>query len=161
MKFPSRFNKKTFLCFFCLTCLYFLDNQANAQTITENQPLSFGKIVLVNNAAPRQIKLFPAGSYTADPEYIFFTDPQLGNITVDGYPPATPLNVTVGVTNLTGGGSPALFSIQSTFTNPASITTDGTGSATFDVGATLISDGSGASFTDNLYDGTYTVTVTP
>ncbi len=161
MKLPYRFKNNFFLLPLSIGLFCLWGVGANAQTITENQPLSFGKIVLVNNTAARQIELFPSGTYTADPEYIFFTDPQLGNITVDGYPPATPLTVTVGVTNLTAGGSPALFSLSDTFTNPASITTDGSGSVTFDVGATMKSDGSGSSFSDSLYDGSYTITVTP
>lgn len=137
-----------------------LISTAHAQKITENQPLRFGKIVLIDNNAPRQIELFPSGTYSADPEFIFFTDPQLGNITVDGYTPGTNLTVTVGVTNLTKGGS-AIFTTSNSFTNPASVVADGTGSATFDVGATLTSDGNGGSFSDGSYTGNYSVTVTP
>lgn len=144
---------------FC--ALLTLPYQAVAQNITENARLSFGKVVLVDNNAQREIILNPGGGYTADPQYIFFTDPQLANISVDGYTPNTTLTVTLGTANLTrpGGGS-AFFSIGDVFTNPAIIVTDPLGSATFEVGATLTSNGNGAVFTDNNYDGTYTVTVT-
>lgn len=117
---------------------------------------------MVDNAAPRTIALLPSGSFTADPEYIFFIEPQLGNITVDSYPPSTILTVNIGTTNLirsAGGG--AKFNLSGTFTNPTIVTTDASGSATFDVGATLTSDGSGSTHTDDTYSGIYSITVTP
>lgn len=144
-----------FLCAFPLS-------EAVSQTITENQPLTFGRYVMADNSAPRTIELLPGGGYTADPEYIFFTEPELGNITVDSYPPSTVLTITIGTTNLVrSGGGGAKFSLTNGFTVPAVVTTDGTGSATFDIGATLTSDGTGVTHTDNNYSGTYSVTVTP
>ena len=125
MKLPCRDKLLTLICIGFIG-LVTHTGQAQAQTITENQVLSFGQVVLVDNAASRQIALLPGGGFTADPQYIFFSNPQLGNITVDGYPPATPLTVTVGTTNLNplGGGS-TNFSIGSTFTDPAVVVTDG------------------------------------
>lgn len=137
-------------------------SSAQAQTITINQPLDFGRFVIVDNAAPRTITLMAGGGFAADPQYLFFIDPQMGNVTVDGYPPATPLTVTVGTTNLNPVGfGTANFSTSGTFTDPAVIVTDGTGSVTFDVGAILSSDGGGATHTDVTYNGLFTVMVTP
>lgn len=145
---------------FYITLLFFpLD--LYAQTITENIPLSFGRVVLVDNSVSRDIELLPTGSYTADPAYIFFSEPQLASVTVDGYTPLTPLLINVSATNLTAsGGGAAFFSTGDTFTNPAIVITDLTGSATFEVGATLSSNGSGAGFIDSDYTGTYTISVT-
>jgi len=135
---------------------------AMAQTINENSPLTFGKIVITDNSVTRRIELLPGGGYTADPQYIFFTDPQMANITVDGFAPSTVLNVSITSPNLNRpSGGPAFFSISDVFTNPAIIETDSSGSATFDVGATLSSNGNGAGFTNNKYEGDYAVTVTP
>ncbi len=135
---------------------------AQAQTITINQPLDFGRFVLADNTAPRVITLLSGGGFSADAEYIFFIDPEMGNVTVDGYPPATPLTVSVGTTSVdpVGFGS-ANFATSSTFTDPATIITDGTGSVTFDVGAVLTSDGGGVTHTDVTYNGTFSITVTP
>lgn len=146
---------------FIVLIIAFAACPAKAQTITENQQLKFGKYVLVDNAAPRTITLLSGGGFTADPEYIFFIDPQLGNITVDSYPPSTVLTVTIGTTDLVRSGGGAKFSLSGGFTVPAVVTTDATGSATFDVGAILTSDGTGTTHIDDIYDGVYTVTVTP
>lgn len=134
--------------------------QACAQTITENQPLRFGQISLTDNSAPRKIILNSSGGYTADPQYILFTDPQLGNITVSGYDPSVTLGVSVSTTTLTSS-SAANFTVIDTFTTPSVITTDAAGSATFDVGATLQSDGSGITHADDTFDGIYTINIVP
>jgi len=161
----QNYNFKFKIIFACLVvfsiCLFNI-NKASAQTITENISLSFGKIVLVDNSTAKTVELLPSGSYLADPDYIFFSEPRLGNITVDGYPPLTPLIVSIGTTTLdsTGGGL-ASFTTSDTFTNPAILITDLSGSITFDVGAKLTSDGSGAIFTDNDYEGVYTINVSP
>ena len=131
------------------------------QTITIDTPLNFGRFVMVDNAVPRHINLLPAGGVTADAQYIFFSNPQMGTITVEDYPASTTLSVSVGVINLNNGGGTPFFSTSSTFTNPSIVTTDGTGSATFDVGATLSSDGGGSTHVDGIYSGTFNVTVTP
>lgn len=144
---------------FCLLLLC-LTSAAYAQTITENQPLRFGELSLTNNNAARQVILNSSGGYTADSEFIVFNDPQLGNVTASGYLPLITLNIVISDATLTGG-SAASFVIKDTFTNPATITTDASGEATFDVGATLESDGSGITHTDDSYDGNYTITITP
>ena len=151
------------LSFFAILILcIFSSNIAQGQTITINTPLDFGRFVLVDNAAPRNITLLAGGGFVADSEYLFFIDPQMGNITVNGYPPATPLTVTVGTTTLNPvGAGTANFTTSSTFTDPAVITTDGTGSVTFDVGAILSSDGGGVTHTDVNYNGMFTVNVAP
>ncbi len=147
---------------FIALLLILVPSFGRAQTITQNQPLTFGKVALTDNSIPRVVTLVAGGTYTADPEYVFFNDPQLGNFTVDGYPPATPLTVSISTTTLTpmmGGG--ANFAVASTFTDPGVVVTDGTGSVTFDVGAIMSSDGSGSTHVDDLYEGTYTIMVSP
>lgn len=140
--------------------LLLLSLNVHAQTITENRPLNFGRFALVDNAAPRTLQLLPSDTYVADPQYMFLIDPQAGNITVSGYPPATPLTVNITTTALNNGGG-ASFTTLSTFTDPAVITTDAFGEATFDIGATLRSDGGGSTHSDGNFNGTYTITITP
>ncbi|NQZ14283.1 MAG: DUF4402 domain-containing protein [Alphaproteobacteria bacterium] len=149
---------KKFLCVSALFC--FLPIHAFAQTIVENRPLNFGRFALVDNGAPRTLQLLPSGLFTADPQYMFLIDPRAGNITVSGYPPATPLSVSISTTTLNNGGG-ASFNTISTFTDPAVITTDATGEATFDIGATLRSDGGGSTHSNGNFNGSYTITVSP
>lgn len=131
-----------------------------AQTITENSPLSFGKIVIINNNAAHEITQQSDGGYIADPEFLFFDEPEMGNVSVTGYAPATVLNVALGVSPLRLDGSGvAGFQIDTLYTHPATIVTDSNGDARFDVGATLSSSGVGALMTNGAYEGTYTLTV--
>lgn len=160
MRLP--FSAKLLFCFVLFLMLQNFGGTAQAQTITINQPLDFGRFVLVDNAAPRTITLIPGGTFAADPEYIFFIDPQMGNVTLDGYTPSTVYTVTIGTTTMNPVGmGTANFATSATFTDPAVIMTDPTGSVTFDVGAVMASDGGGATHTDVTYNGTFTVTVTP
>ena len=157
----SFFNVKFLLLVLVASCSL-CPPPALAQTITINTPLDFGRFVLVDNAAPRNIALLPGGGFTADSEYLFFIDPQMGNLTVDGYAPFTPLTITVGTASLNPvGAGTADFVTSSTFTDPAVVVTDASGEVTFDVGATLSSDGGGTTHTDVTYNGMFTVNVAP
>ncbi len=150
--------KSLFLVFLAILSI----DSAQAQTITINTPMDFGRFVIVDNAAPRIITLMAGGGFSADPQYIFFVNPQMGNVTVNGYPPATPLTVTVGTTTLNPiCAGTANFVTSATFTDPGVIVTDGGGSVTFDVGAVLSSDGGGVTHTDCGYNNMFTVMVAP
>lgn len=153
------FNVKILLALLLCTLL-FSGSKGYAQTITENQPLDFGRFVITDNSASHQIRLLNSCGFNADPEFVFFIDPQCGNYTVTGHPPNTNLTITVTTTTLANGGS-ATFTTNSTFTRPNNVRTDALGEATFDVGATLVTDGTGTSFIDGAHNGTYTITVTP
>lgn len=162
MKLESNLKIKIASAVFCLTLVTFLPRLGHAQTIIENHPLTFGKFVLSNNNAQHEIMLQQNGTFIADPSYIFFEDPQLATITVEDYAPLQPLFVTVGTTVLLpsmGGG--ANFSVSDSFTVPEVIITDANGSATFDVGASLTSNGNGNIHSDSRYQGTYNISVIP
>lgn len=146
-------------CFIIALTLLSNSTDALAQTMTENISLSFGKIILTDNSSSKQIALITDGSYTADPDYIFFSEPRLGNITVDGYTPFTPLMVSIGSTALQRVGGGADFTLDGAYTVPALIITDATGTANFDVGAVLSSDGSGNNLIDDTYEGDYSVSI--
>jgi len=162
MKNGFNSKKRNFLSHSLIALWILYAPAINAQTITENASLTFGKIVITDNSSARSIEMLSNGGYIADPQYIFFTEPQRANITVEGYNPFTTLSVSISSPTLNrSGGGPAFFSISDVFTNPAIIETDSVGSATFEVGATLSSNGNGAGFTNNDYEGNYTVTITP
>lgn len=146
----------------------FLEGQAAwAQTLTENNRLTFGRIVMRDNNAPRDVALTPTGSYVADPAYVFYAEtPQLGSYTINGQTPNAVMDIMLDVaaTAITpngGGGGAAQFTLVDPFTVPAVVVTNGGGSATFEIGATLRSDGSGQTFLDANYIGNYTIIVTP
>ncbi len=138
---------------------------AFAQTsVIENNPMTFGKVVMTDNNAQKQIELHSNGTYTADPAFIFFDDPGLGSYSVTGYAPGTELEVTIATNTLNpqGGGGGPTFSIINTFTVPSgNLTVPGSGEVDFGVGGTLVSDGSGQGYFDDLYRATYSVTVSP
>ncbi|NCO04196.1 MAG: DUF4402 domain-containing protein [Alphaproteobacteria bacterium] len=132
---------------------------SHAQTITENIPLSFGRFVLVDNNAVRRLRIRTNCTENADPEYMFIIDPQCGNYTVTGYPPFTPLTVTLANGALNGPGA-NIFRLRALATVPTTITTDATGEATFEVRGRLDSSGNGGGYIDGGYTGSFTMTVT-
>ena len=145
---------------FCIILFY--SGEPKAQNIVENQTLSFGRFILASNSSVKSINLLSTGSYVADSDFIFFLEPQMANITLDDYPPLTELEVTLGTTVLDPlGAVGANFFISDVFTNPIIINTDASGSATFDIGARLNSDGRGDIHSDSDYEGIYSVSVAP
>ncbi len=65
------FHKKIFIIVF-LGLIFPSYSSVFAQTITQNIPLSFGKIVITDNNGTYKIKMRPDGGYNADPQFIFF-----------------------------------------------------------------------------------------
>ncbi len=137
--------------------------QAQAQTLTEDDTLTFGHVVMRDNSAPKDIELHPDGSYTADPAYIFYAEePQLGRYTIQGQLANHQMDITIDVaaTVISTGGTPN-FTLVNPFTVPAIVITNGLGNATFEVGATLRSNGDGQVFQDANYLGNFDITVVP
>lgn len=151
---------------FPLLFLLFLDSGAYGQTLTQNTPLSFGRVVVTDNNAPRDITLLSSGGYIADPAYVFYAEtPQLGSYTISGQAINSVMDIFIDVaaTSLGPdvGTSPPQFFLVNPFTVPATVITDGVGNATFQVGATLRSNGGGQNFLDANYSGSFTIMVTP
>lgn len=155
---------RALLCTLLVVCgLIFPVLSARAQTLSELQPLRFGRIVMHNNSSPRDLRLLPSGSYSADSGYyILDIAPQLGTYRVEGEAENAIMDVVMSLTgniNPLSGGS-AYFTLVDFFTVPATVVTDGDGNATFQVGATLRSNGSGF-FSNSNYLGSLTISVTP
>jgi hypothetical protein len=161
MKLQCNFREIPSFCLVFLCGALFLTETVRAQEIIENVKVTFGEVVLIDNSSPKTVELLPSGDYVSDPEYIFFTEPKLGNVTVTGYPAFTALSVAVSNATLVAGGSAAIFTTDNTYTNPINVITNADGSATFDIGATLSSDGSGTAFGSSHYKGDFTITVSP
>lgn len=134
--------------------------QANAQTITENQPLSFGTFAIVNNGSVSRLRMQNNGNYNADPAFMVIDPPQRGSYTVTGYPPNTPLTVSFTNTNLAGPGA-TTFQLRNLRTVPNNnIRTDALGEATFFVIGNLRSTGTGIVYSNGRHTGNYTIDVT-
>ena len=142
----------------------------SAFTFTEDTPLSFGTIAVdldgTNNATldlnSDGSTVFGSAGGTSQLIEIVAATP--GTFSIAGAAPSTSINVTLPTTaTLTCGtcsGGTATFSVgtfESADLTSSAITTDGTGAATFDVGATLTATGTGT-YEDGTYSGAYTVT---
>lgn len=140
--------------------LFFCAQSAIAQTLTEDQVLSFGTFALKNNSAAHAFIVHRDGSTTADPEYIEILPAQEAIFSVTGCPPNT--NVTINIDNasmtLGGGGAGEAFTVD-TYTLPPVTQTDGAGNLTFDVGATMTSSGTGTMYTDGGHSDQFDVTI--
>ncbi len=143
-----------------LFCIFFFHHTALAQTITVNKQIDFGHFALADNNAERRIIFSLGNTYASDPQYIFFDEPEMGEVTLDDFPPNTQIDISIGITTLDHNAVPR-FNLQNTFTDPETITTDNTGSALFRVGGTLLSDGDGSTPADGGYSGIFTVSITP
>lgn len=152
--------KSSFIITFAFLVLFAAP--VSAQTLTENSPLTFGQIAMTDNNSAHQIILLTNGSFTADPAYIFFTTPQLGSYTINGQAPNTDLTINISPNPIRalGGGGPE-FTLIDTFTRPAIVRTDATGDVTFEIGGTLVSNGSGGAYLDDRHEGDFLVSVTP
>lgn len=135
---------------------------AAAQTLTQDRAMTFGDISITTNNAIREIELHPDGSYTADPGIYFYSDtPELGRYIIQGQVPLTVMNINIDVSStILGLGNP-VFTLHNPFTVPAVVTTDGLGNATFEIGATLRSNGSGINYSDANYNSVFSVNVSP
>lgn len=146
----------------CLTGLLCLPQKGFTQTLTEDRPLTFGDISISSNNVQREIELHPDGSYTADPGIYFYSDtPELGRYIITGQVPLTVMNITIDMSSSILGLGDPVFTAITPFTVPAVVTTDGVGNATFEIGATLRSNGSGINYPDANYNAVFVVTVSP
>lgn len=148
--------KRAALLFFLLVCV----PPAGAQTLTEDQVLSFGTFALKNNNAAHAFIVHRDGSTTADAAYIEILPAQEAIFSITGCPPNT--NVTINIDNasmtLGGGGAGEAFTVD-TYTLPPATQTDGAGDLTFDVGATMTSSGTGTMYTDGGHSDQFDVTI--
>lgn len=162
-KYPCRYRGGYYALL--VLVLVFAGSPAAAQTLTEDRRLSFGRFVMTDNSVARDLVLHSNGSYTADPAYIFYAEePILGRYIINGQLANTTMDITIDVaaTSIapTGGGGPR-FVLVSPFTVPGTVVTDNNGDATFEIGATLRSDGFGGAFQSDSHSGQFTITVAP
>jgi hypothetical protein len=147
--------------YFVLTVLLVVPGRAYAQTITEDQQLSFGTIVVADTGSNHDLELLPNGGYSNDPGIYVIDPPEVGEYTVTGATPSS--NYTVdfnsGGPTLLQLGAATDFQVHDFTTQPAALQSDGSGEFSFSVGATLTSLAAGT-YVDGNYDGSLQITVT-
>ena len=144
----------------CLIAIFLFSSDALAQSISTTQALSFGEAVLKNNDAVHEIVISRNGNFSADPDFVFITDPQVGIYEITGGGVRQRLDtVTVTVNQqLTGAGK--VFTIDNfDIQSPNQLSNTGTG--TIRVGARMQSSGDGTPYNPSTtHNGTLTLEVT-
>lgn len=150
--------RQCFAVLFAIVLLLALPS-AQAQTITEEQVLSFGEAVFKYNNMVYEIVLLADGSLTNDPSIVFTTSPQIGRYRITGLTPFEPItSVTVTVdTQVIGVGED--FTIDNfDISYPANA--DGSGEAVIYLGARLRTSGSGINYSPSTtFNGVLDLTV--
>lgn len=123
-------------------------------TIDTTQEMSFGRFAVRNNTAQHMIVIDPiTGNGTYDAALIEIDPVARGIYVMEGLPPNTPINLSFTDTFLVPSGGGPNFSIRDyTHNSPVS---DGSGDATFLVGATLRTTGGGQHYNSDTYSGTF------
>lgn len=133
-----------------------------AAQLIQIQPLDFGTVTLLDSSTVGTVALAPDGTYVASPQIAMTSPPTPARFEATDFPPNTAgsVSVTDGTVTEGGNGTGQTFSISSYVIDPAVAVTDGNGDFTFDLGATLSTEGDGNAYPSGAYTGTITVTVT-
>ena len=127
----------------------------------EVQPLAFGKFAMSDNHAQYSVIMSPAGVETYPPKIHPFDQGQPAIFLLEHYPADTEMMPSIGdiVLNPVPFGAGPTFDLMNFTFSPEPPMTNGAGSLTLNVGATLRTDGSGTLYNDGNYAGTYTLTI--
>jgi hypothetical protein len=140
-----------------------------ARDYTVVQHITFGTFSIAHNTGAKHITVAPDGSTSYDSGIYADVQAKPARYDLTGLPPN--MTITLGTyvavppnqgglridnaTSLTAGGGPFFTIGNFTCNNP---TTDGAGSATLLIGATLTTDGSGGYYNTGAYSGTLDLT---
>lgn len=134
---------------------------AAAQTVQEEEPLAFGTFVVPSNAAVSTLTVPLSGSISTTGSIIALTQGTPGRYRVGGLPGSAIVDIDVTAAPLFGASVPLSQFFQiAAFDHPPTIITNAAGTATFRLGATLSTSGSGVPYTESTYTGTIDITVT-
>ncbi len=134
-----------------------------AQAITESQRLDFGSFALSSNVASSTLSVPSDGGPVVPTGNIHIIQPgNRGIYQLTGFPPNTALTITVVPTAISTVVNPLLnesFTVISIDSAPF-VMSNGVGSVTIYVGATLSSSGNGNTYIDSAYNATFDITAT-
>ncbi len=146
------------LIVFLSCCMLFITSAYAA--VTTVQAISFGSWIVKKNDAQYDIVLNPDGTYTYDAAaYIEISPPRGGIYDIDGLPVSTAIaSVTVTQVSPLAGGSGKTFQML-TFQETHPSSTDASGVARINIGATSRSSGDSTAYPDETYSGNINIQV--
>lgn len=134
---------------------------AYPQSLSEVRPLSFGTLVIRDNSTVNSVTVPLTGSVGTTGDILVLAPGAPGRFTVSGLPGGAALDLMINAEPLFGSQSQSgetFFRINQFFI-PSPITTDASGTATFDLGAQLDTSGNGNLYGEDSYSGSVTITV--
>lgn len=133
-----------------------------AAGLTQTRPLDFGTVTVISVSTVGTLVLSADGNYVASPEIVVISPPTPARFEATGFSPNTAgtIGVTDGTATEGGNGTGETFIFNSYTNEPTVVVTDGAGDFTFDLGATMSTEGDGGLYVSGVYSGTITVTVT-
>jgi hypothetical protein len=160
MNYKSRMNNSLRLLGCVSVCLLCSPAGLQAQTVTPNVEMSFGEFAIKNNNSRHALQVAQNNSYSADSAYAVITPPNRAEWSLTSFPASTLITISIPDATLTFGnsGTGEYFTVEN-FAHPATVTTDGSGSASFNFGATLYTSGSTAMYADGSFSGSSLVTL--
>lgn len=138
------YNKYIICCFFFVGFL--ISSPAQAQTITTIQPLDFGEAVVFDNNAQYELIVTRTGNVSSDPQFSIIEPPTEGIYLLSGAPARqriTTININVDQ-QMVGTGENFIIDSFDIRHNPQ---TDNSGELMVEVGARLLTTGSGIPYT--------------
>ncbi len=126
---------------------------AAAPAVTVDVPLEFGLLAVKSNISSSTLQVAPSGAISFSGDILAIGGAFRGEYRVTGFPPNTPLEVTVDDASLSagGGGLPELLTVTD-YDSP-SVVTDALGEALVLLGASLKTNASGVMYVDAPYSG--------
>lgn len=139
-----------------------LPQNAHAQSISTQQALSFGQLLIRNNNSAHTVTVSPNGSTSYASGIMSVQNAVPGIYDLLGLIPDSDVSITISppVLTLTCGCGGPDFTLDNFTISPATPHTDGvTGNTTFRLGATLHTSGTSATYIGVNYTGTMTVEI--
>jgi len=148
--------------FFLIIMMLILSVNAASQEIQEVRPISFGSVVILDNASPGSINIDFLGNVTISTHFGVIETPLYGIFRLVDYPAHANLFLTGGI--IQGQTTSIQFSPeQFTLTNvnlPASVRVESDGTVDFRAGGRIVTSGSGSTtFADTTYTSRLIITV--
>ncbi len=145
-------------CLFLAAALWSPHYAFSQATITEDQALNFGEIVVISTAVVGRVTINPSGGYSSNSNIYLHSPPQRGEYTLAGGPPLTAYTLMIPPTfDITGPGGP--FTVDNIVVEPVTLVTDAAGEDTFTIGARLQTLGGGTPYSDGLYTVNFPITI--
>lgn len=153
---------KAVICAFVISGYWIAIAQVHAQTLTQDQPLSFGLIGMIPSETSGDITIDLAGTTTASGAMFSAMDGQFGTFSATGVtPPFSAVSLSAAqISPLSNAGNPPGATLSlSNFLFPSSPTSNAQAKLTFDMGATLSTDGTISQYGTGAYTGSIVITL--